>query len=169
LYKKQIEPGYTWAMFSVKQAAVKAGISEGLLLLWISTGKFVPSFESSLKSTDFTGVARRALESYAGPGEQALGWERFSLSDADLERLRGMVEETAQRKVRAESAHKPGTHYSVQELAAVWGLGVDKIRELFENEPDVIKLQSPPKKGKRAYITLRIPEKVADRVQRRNS
>ncbi len=78
-----------------------------------------------------------------------------------------MVEETAQRKVRAESAHKPGTHYSVQELAAVWGLGVDKIRELFENEPDVIKLQSPPKKGKRAYVTLRIPEKVADRVQRR--
>ena len=77
------------------------------------------------------------------------------------------------KRRNAKSAQSPrikaGSHYSVQELAAVWGLGVDKVRELFESEPDVIKLQSPPKKGKRAYVTLRIPEKVADRVQRRNS
>ena len=80
-----------------------------------------------------------------------------------------MVEETAQRKVRAESAHKPGTHYSVQELAAVWGLGVDKIRELFEDEPGVIKLQNPATRPKCAYTTLRIPEIVAARVQSRLS
>ncbi|MGA8025056.1 MAG: hypothetical protein WCC18_00290 [Candidatus Acidiferrales bacterium] len=156
-------------MLNLKQAAGKVGISEGLLILWVSTGKFTPSIESSLKSTDFTGIAARALESYAGPGEEALGWNRFVLTDADLERLRGMVEETAQRKVRAESAHKPGTHYSVQELAAVWGLGVDKIRELFEDEPGVIKLQNPATRKKRAYTTLRIPEIVAARVQSRLS
>ena len=156
-------------MLNLKQAAGKVGISEGLLILWVSTGKFTPSIESSLKSTDFTGIAARALESYAGPGEEALGWNRFVLTDADLERLRGMVEETAQRKVRAESAHKPGTHYSVQELAALWGLGVDKIRELFEDEADVVKLKNPAKRGKRAYTTLRIPESVAARVQRRLS
>lgn len=62
-----------------------------------------------------------------------------------------------------------GSHFTVQELAALWGLGVDKIRELFENEPDLIKLKNPPKKGQRAYVTLRIPEAVAARVQRRNS
>ena len=156
-------------MFSIKQAAAKAGISEGLLLLWVSTGKFTPSIGSSLKSTDFTGSHVAHWNLTQGQVKRLLAGIVLCLTDADLERLRAMVEETAQRKVRAESAHKPGTHYSVQELAAVWGLGVDKIRELFENEPDVIKLQSPPKKGKRAYVTLRIPEKVADRVQRRNS
>lgn len=65
--------------------------------------------------------------------------------------------------------HVKGSHFTVQELAALWGLGVDKIRELFENEPDLIKLKNPPKKGQRAYVTLRIPEAVAARVQRRNS
>ena len=36
-------------MLNLKQAAGKVGISEGLLILWVSTGKFTPSIESSLK------------------------------------------------------------------------------------------------------------------------
>jgi len=159
----------TQMMFNIKRAAAKAGISEGLLILWISTGKFKPSIEMSLKSTDFTGDAKRALEVYLGPGEQALGWNRFLLTDEDVARLSEMVAQTADRKVKTESTHMKGSHFTVQELAALWGLGVDKIRELFENEPDVIKLKNPPTKGKRAYVTLRIPEAVAARVQRRNS
>jgi hypothetical protein len=156
-------------MFNIKQAAAKVGISEGLLILWVSTSKFKPSLELSMKSTDLTDAAKRALEAYAGPGEQALGWNRFLLTDEDVGRLSEMVEQTAERKVKTESTHVKGSHFTVQELAALWGLGVDKIRELFENEPDVIKLKNPPKKGKRAYVTLRIPEKVAARVERRNS
>ena len=156
-------------MFNIKKAAAKVGISEGLLILWISTGKFKPSVELSMKSTDFTGVTKRAFEAYVGPGEEALGWNRFLLTDEDMGRLSEMVEQTAERKVKTESAHVKGSHFTVQELAALWGLGVDKIRELFENEPDVIKLRNPPRKGKRAYVTLRIPEAVAARVQRRNS
>ena len=156
-------------MFNIKQAAAKVGISEGLLILWVSTGRFKPSVEMSLKSTDFTGVAKRALEVYLGPGEQAVGWNRFLLTDEDVGRLAETVEQTAERKAKTESTHVKGSHFTVRELAALWGLGVDKIRELFENEPDVIKLKNPPKKGKRAYVTLRIPEAVAARVQRRNS
>jgi len=158
-------------MFNLKQTAKKVGIGEGLLVLWISTGRYEPSGEASLKSTDFPKdeIAARALESYAGAGQQALGWNRFYFTDDDVDRLRLLVEQTADKKTKAEAEHVKGTHYSVQELAAVWGLGTDKIRELFENEPGVIKLQSPPKKGKRAYITLRIPEAVAARVERRIS
>lgn len=156
-------------MFNIKRAAAEVGISEGLLIFWISTGKFKPSVELNMKSSDFTGELKRVLEAYAGPGEEAFGWNRFLLTNEDVGRLSEMVEQTAARKAKIESAHVKGSYFTVQELAALWGLSVDKIRELFENEPDVIKLKNPPKKGKRAYVTLRIPEAVAARVQRRNS
>jgi hypothetical protein len=156
-------------MFNLKQAAEKVGVSEGLLILWVATKKFTPSIESSLKSTDFTGAAARALESYAAPGEEVLGWDRYTCTDEDVERLRELVEQTADKKAKAESAHVAGSHYSVQELAALWGLGVDKIRELFADEAGVLKIQNPATKKKRAYTTLRIPEAVAQRVQRRMS
>src|SRR5271163_1328804 len=101
-------------MLNIKQAAGKVGISEGLLVLWISTGKFRPSVEASDTSAGLTGVAKLAWESYAGgPGEHALGWNRFALSDADVERLRGLVEQTADKKAKAESSHVKGSHYSV--------------------------------------------------------
>ena len=59
---KRLSRGCVEAMLNLKQAAGKVGISEGLLILWVSTGKFTPSIESSLKSTNFTGIAARALE-----------------------------------------------------------------------------------------------------------
>jgi hypothetical protein len=155
-------------MLNIKQAAGKVGISEGLLVLWISAGKFKPSVEASDTSAGLTGVAKLAWESYSGgPGEHALGWNRFALTDADVDRLRGMVEKTAERTAKAESSHVAGSHYSVKELAALWGLGVDKVRELFEDEPGVIKLKNPAKKGKRGYTSLRIPETLAEKVSRR--
>jgi hypothetical protein len=157
-------------VFNLSQAAAKVGISEGLLILWIATKKFTPSLEAQDTSTGLTGIAKQAWESYAGgPTEHALGWSRFTLTASDVERLRAMVEQTAKQTANAKSQHAPGSHYSVQELAALWGLGVDKIRELFADEQGVIKIQNPAKKGKRAYTTLRIPEAVAQRVQRRMS
>ena len=69
-------------------------------------------------------MAKLAWESYAGgPNEHALSWNRFALTDADVERLRGMVEETAERSAKAESAHEKGSHYSVNELSALLGSG----------------------------------------------
>ena len=88
----------------------------------------------------------------------------WAFSDADVAQLRKMVEETAERKAKtakAGSVHVKGTDYSPHQLAIEWGLGIDKIRELFANEPGVNKIQRPPKRGRRAYITLRIPENVA--------
>ena len=59
-------------------------------------------------------------------------------------------------------------HFSVQEIAGLWGLGVDKVRELFEKEPGVVVLcDEVLGRRKRRYRTLRIPESVVQRVHRR--
>lgn len=110
-------------------------------------------------------VARKAVKQWAHRDETS----NWIFTDDDVERLRHIVENTAAPRVKAETSHVKGTDYTVQELANLWSLGVDKIRELFENEPDVLKIQKPPKRGKRQYVTLRIPERVAERVKRRNS
>ena len=67
-------------------------------------------------------------------------------------------------------------HYTVPELEEQWNFSDDFIRQLFINEPGVIKIVRPEdpnrigkngKKGKRPYVTLRIPESVAARVHER--
>lgn len=58
-------------------------------------------------------------------------------------------------------------HYTVDEIADVWKLSHDKVRRLFENEPDVLVLENHSSFSKRRYRTLRIPESVAARVYRR--
>lgn len=61
-------------------------------------------------------------------------------------------------------------HYSPAEIADLWGLSVDTVRKIFENEPGVLVLgNAQPRRGKRSYTTLRIPEHVAQRVHRRLS
>lgn len=58
-------------------------------------------------------------------------------------------------------------HYSPAEIADRWNLDVETIRRLFQSEPGVVALQSPIKKGRRRYTTLRIPETVLERVHKR--
>lgn len=58
-------------------------------------------------------------------------------------------------------------HFSVQEIAEMWGLGVDKIRELFIDEPGVIRIGNRERRGCRGYITLRIPASVVQGVHAR--
>jgi hypothetical protein len=61
-------------------------------------------------------------------------------------------------------------YYSPAELAAQLNFSTDKIRKLFENESGVLVFTSPtPRRGKRPYKTLRIPESVLQRVLRRLS
>ena len=56
-------------------------------------------------------------------------------------------------------------HYSVDELAELWGLSGDSVRRLFLNEPGVV-VFFKYRPGRRTYRTLRIPESVAQRVHR---
>ncbi len=57
-------------------------------------------------------------------------------------------------------------HYSVPELAKLWGLSERTIRRMFENEPGVLCWGSSESRYKRGYKTLRVPETVMLRVHR---
>jgi hypothetical protein len=75
------------------------------------------------------------------------------------------------QNIAAISADFHTHNYTVAELAREWKLSTDKIRELFRNEPGVIKLKddNADKKRKRRYVSLRIPPEVARRVAKRIS
>jgi hypothetical protein len=103
--------------YSLGQAAKLAGVSEGLLILWINTKRFTPSIK-----IDEDGA------------EALLGWNRFVVTDHDLTRLRKMVEGNA--KTAAE--HAKGTNWKVLELAEAWGVSSDTIRDLFKNEEGIV-------------------------------
>ena len=60
-------------------------------------------------------------------------------------------------------------HYSVKQLAEMWGLSETAIRDIFRNEPGVFRVARPKGRYKRAYTTLRIPRSVVERVHRRGS
>ena len=55
-------------------------------------------------------------------------------------------------------------HYSPAEIAERWGLSPTKVRRMFTDEPDVMKIGEPSqrigRKLKRSYFSLRIPESV---------
>jgi hypothetical protein len=57
-------------------------------------------------------------------------------------------------------------HFSVEELAEVWGMSEDFVRRLFVREPGVVIFHNA-RPGRRVYRTLRIPESIAERVHRR--
>jgi hypothetical protein len=52
------------------------------------------------------------------------------------------------------------------QLAESWGISKTAIRTLFRKEPGVLRIRKK-RKGTRAYVALRIPKGIADRVRRR--
>jgi hypothetical protein len=58
-------------------------------------------------------------------------------------------------------------HYTPGELAKRWGFSAPFIRELFEREEGVLTINRPEKMHKKKYVSLRIPESVAERVYQR--
>ncbi len=58
-------------------------------------------------------------------------------------------------------------HYAVDEMAEMWHLSPDKVRDLFEHEPGVLVIGDPSPRHKRRYRTLRIPQMVLNRVHTR--
>jgi hypothetical protein len=65
--------------------------------------------------------------------------------------------------------HAITKHYTPTELAEKWGVSAETVRSIFRAEPDVLKIKKPGTNSKRAYVTLRIPLAVAERVHRRLS
>lgn len=60
-------------------------------------------------------------------------------------------------------------HYAVIEVAKMWNLSPDKVREIFQHEPGVLVIGDPNPRYKRRYRTLRIPQSVVNRVHTRLS
>ena len=62
-------------------------------------------------------------------------------------------------------------HFTPVELAALRNLAQSTIRELFQDEPGVIRMGEPSRRVgrtlKRAYYSMRIPQSVAERVHAR--
>jgi len=77
------------------------------------------------------------------------------------------VDRISEHAVASTNTNPPfERHFSIEELAVMWGLSVHTVRRLFEREPDVVVFfrQRP---GRRTYRTLRIPASVATRVYAR--
>jgi predicted transcriptional regulator len=62
-------------------------------------------------------------------------------------------------------------HFRVTELAELWGLSPAMIRQLFQDEPGVIRIGKPSRREgremKRSYFSIRIPATVAERVHKK--
>lgn len=57
-------------------------------------------------------------------------------------------------------------HYTIKELASMWRLSGEFVRQLVQHEPGVTEWVRQ-KAGRRRYRVLRVPQTVAERVYRR--
>jgi hypothetical protein len=60
-------------------------------------------------------------------------------------------------------------HFAPNELAELWGVSTETIRQIFREEPGVLKIGKTGSRYNRGYVTLRIPEDIAERVHKRLS
>ena len=75
----------------------------------------------------------------------------------------GALMATEQQEVTEPFAER---HYTINELAAMWSLSGEFVRQLFQHEPGVTEwVRQQP--GRRRYRVLRVPQSVAERVYRR--
>jgi hypothetical protein len=51
-------------------------------------------------------------------------------------------------------------HYTATEVAKIWNISPDTVRDIFRNTVGVLKINQPARRGKRSYLSLRIPESV---------
>ena len=67
--------------------------------------------------------------------------------------------------------HTLDRHYSVQEVADLWGLNPQTIRKIFQYEEGVLVIEKPlpqlTRTKRKPRATLRIPESVMHRVHER--
>jgi len=86
--------------------------------------------------------------------EKFLNWEPESADDeAPL-----TADDIAQSHISVDDPH-----YTPKQLAEAWGVDVETVRNIFRDEPGVLKISN----GSKLRTTLRIPKEVAERVHRR--
>jgi hypothetical protein len=60
-------------------------------------------------------------------------------------------------------------HYTILEIANMWGVSADLARDTFKDEPGVLVFERPGTRTKRTYSTMRVPESVLVAVHTRMS
>lgn len=147
-------------MYTLKQAASKAGISEELLLLWVSTGRVKPAKSASKVYLPVPNQPHQEREDFSLPAA-------YAFNDKDLETIRSLAEQPQSKPARATPTAKD--IYTVAEVAALLNLSSDTIRRIFIDEPGVISLGDENPRGRRKRVTLRIPKEVVERVKRKRA
>lgn len=62
------------------------------------------------------------------------------------------------------------THYTLKQIAEKWGCDAETVRQAFIDEDGVLILGEETRNdGKRAYLTIRVPESVLNRVYARRT
>lgn len=51
-------------------------------------------------------------------------------------------------------------HYTASEVAKLWNISEDTVRNLFRDYPGVLKITRLARRGKRGYLSIRIPESI---------
>jgi hypothetical protein len=147
-------------VYSVKQAAKLAGITQALLVLWVEQGRVKPAVNTPATALPVPGRPGVVREDFVAPAF-------YGFDERNIEQIRALAE-----KPEPKSRHKPPTDsefLTVAQVAERWGLSTDTITRLFADEPGVISLGNEHPRGKRKRITLRIPHAVMERVKKRRS
>lgn len=55
-------------------------------------------------------------------------------------------------------------HFTVPELAEMWGFSYDFIRDRVRDEPGVISTRQKNGRKKRGYSCIRVPQSIAEKV-----
>ena len=58
-------------------------------------------------------------------------------------------------------------HFTVKEVAEMWGISQDLVRDVVRDEPGVLRIERPETRKKRGYATVRVPQSVMERVHLR--
>ncbi len=76
---------------------------------------------------------------------------------------------TEKKAVQSEGLHSVAVerHYSVPEVATLWGISEKTVRRLFDGEDGVLRWGSGETARKRRYQNLRIPQSILVRVHHR--
>ena len=147
-------------MYSVKQAAKLAGITEALLVLWVEQGRVKPAVNTPATPLPIPGRPGVVREDFVAPAFCAF-------DDRNIKQIRALAEKPEPKARR--KAPTDADFLTVAQVAERWGLSSDTITRLFADEPGVISLGKEHPRGKRRRVTLRIPVEVVERVKRKRA
>lgn len=80
-----------------------------------------------------------------------------------------IIDPAVRRPVQSEGIHSVALerHYTVPEIAMLWGVSEKTVRRLFDDEDGVLRWGSDETARKRGYHNLRVPQSVLIRVHQR--